>query len=77
MVVKRHIALLHQYNEMKDMGLGLAGLVAEGRLVGSFFLPLPLPPSSSLTPSLLLLLLHLPSSVIIFSISGLDRLLDA
>lgn len=30
-VVKRHIKLLQRYNEMKDLGLGLAGLVAEGR----------------------------------------------
>ncbi|KAL9621579.1 MAG: hypothetical protein Q9160_003971 [Pyrenula sp. 1 TL-2023] len=30
-VVKRHIKLLQRYNEMKDVGLGLAGLVAEGR----------------------------------------------
>lgn len=30
-VVKEHITLLHRYNEMKDIGLGLLGLVAEKR----------------------------------------------
>ncbi|KAK4987482.1 hypothetical protein LTR28_006421 [Elasticomyces elasticus] len=27
--VKRHIGLLHQYNEIKDVGMGLLGLVAD------------------------------------------------
>lgn len=29
--IKEHIALLHKYNEIKDIGLGLMGLVAESR----------------------------------------------
>ncbi|KAJ5320577.1 hypothetical protein PENANT_c033G11172 [Penicillium antarcticum] len=29
--VKRHIRLLHEYNEIKDIGQGLMGLIAEGR----------------------------------------------
>jgi DNA repair protein Swi5/Sae3 len=29
--VKRHIHLLHEYNEIKDVGQGLMGLIAEGR----------------------------------------------
>jgi DNA repair protein Swi5/Sae3 len=29
--VKRHIRLLHEYNEIKDVGQGLMGLIAEGR----------------------------------------------
>lgn len=30
-VVKEHIALLHSYNEVKDIGLGLMGLIADKR----------------------------------------------
>lgn len=30
-IVKNHIAALHSYNEIKDVGLGLMGLVAEQR----------------------------------------------
>ena len=30
-VIKSHIALLQRYNEMKDVGLGLMGMVAESR----------------------------------------------
>ncbi|ODH51584.1 hypothetical protein GX48_02253 [Paracoccidioides brasiliensis] len=30
-IVQRHIRLLHEYNEIKDIGLGLIGLVAEAR----------------------------------------------
>ncbi|WEW56632.1 hypothetical protein PRK78_002080 [Emydomyces testavorans] len=30
-IVKRHIRLLHEYNEIKDVGQGLLGLIAEGR----------------------------------------------
>ena len=30
-VIKTHITLLHSYNEIKDIGLGLMGLVAESR----------------------------------------------
>ncbi|KAK4501197.1 hypothetical protein PRZ48_007004 [Zasmidium cellare] len=30
-VIKEHIALLHSYNEIKDVGMGLMGLVAEKR----------------------------------------------
>jgi Swi5 len=30
-IVKRHITLLHQYNEIKDAGLGLMGLIADAR----------------------------------------------
>ncbi|KAI5818622.1 Swi5-domain-containing protein [Pyronema omphalodes] len=29
--VKRHIRLLHEYNEVRDVALGLVGLVAEAR----------------------------------------------
>ncbi|KAJ5095085.1 hypothetical protein N7532_007376 [Penicillium argentinense] len=29
--VKKHIDLLHAYNEIKDVGLGLMGLIAEAR----------------------------------------------
>ena len=29
--IKEHIRLLHEYNEIKDVGQGLMGLVAEGR----------------------------------------------
>ncbi|BCR85019.1 SWI5/SAE3 family protein [Aspergillus chevalieri] len=29
--VKRHIRLLHDYNEIKDVGQGLMGLIAEAR----------------------------------------------
>ncbi|KAF8536118.1 Swi5-domain-containing protein [Trichophaea hybrida] len=29
--VKRHIHLLHEYNEVKDVAMGLIGLVAENR----------------------------------------------
>lgn len=30
-VIKEHIALLHKYNGMKDIGLGLLGLIADKR----------------------------------------------
>jgi DNA repair protein Swi5/Sae3 len=30
-IVKRHIKLLHDYNEIKDVGLGLMGLIADAR----------------------------------------------
>ncbi|KJX98445.1 hypothetical protein TI39_contig412g00048 [Zymoseptoria brevis] len=30
-IIKNHIDLLHRYNEIKDVGMGLAGLVAEKR----------------------------------------------
>lgn len=30
-MVKQHIGLLHQYNEIKDIGLGLMGLIADAR----------------------------------------------
>lgn len=30
-IVKRHIRLLHDYNEIKDVGLGLMGLIADAR----------------------------------------------
>lgn len=30
-VIKEHIALLHNYNEIKDIGMGLMGLVADKR----------------------------------------------
>jgi DNA repair protein Swi5/Sae3 len=30
-IVKRHIKLLHAYNEIKDVGLGLMGLIADSR----------------------------------------------
>lgn len=30
-IVRRHIALLHSYNEIRDVGLGLMGLIADGR----------------------------------------------
>ncbi|KAL4807841.1 DNA repair protein [Aspergillus unguis] len=29
--VKRHIRLLHEYNEIKDIGQGLVGLIADAR----------------------------------------------
>ena len=29
--VKRHIRLLHEYNEIKDVGQGLMGLIADAR----------------------------------------------
>jgi DNA repair protein Swi5/Sae3 len=29
--VKRHIRLLHDYNEIKDIGQGLMGLIADAR----------------------------------------------
>lgn len=29
--VQRHIRLLHEYNEIKDVALGLMGLIAEAR----------------------------------------------
>ncbi|GAB7362175.1 hypothetical protein MBLNU230_g2201t1 [Neophaeotheca triangularis] len=32
-LIKEHIALLHRYNEVKDIGLGLMGMVAEKRSV--------------------------------------------
>lgn len=31
MTVKRHIRLLHEYNEIKDIAQGLMGLIAEAR----------------------------------------------
>ena len=31
--IKDHIKLLHQYNEIRDVGLGLIGMVAENRKV--------------------------------------------
>lgn len=31
--VKRHIRLLHEYNEIKDIAQGLMGLIAEAREV--------------------------------------------
>ena len=31
MVIKNHIALLHKYNEIKDIGQGLMGLIADKR----------------------------------------------
>lgn len=31
MVIKSHIALLHKYNEIKDIGQGLMGLIADKR----------------------------------------------
>lgn len=31
MTIKEHIALLHKYNEIKDIGQGLMGLLAEQR----------------------------------------------
>jgi DNA repair protein Swi5/Sae3 len=30
-IVKKHITLLHEYNAIKDVGLGLMGMIAEGR----------------------------------------------
>ncbi|KAK2778686.1 hypothetical protein FQN53_001714 [Emmonsiellopsis sp. PD_33] len=30
-IVQRHIRLLHEYNEIKDVGQGLMGLIAEAR----------------------------------------------
>lgn len=30
-IVKKHIRLLHDYNEIKDMGQGLMGLIADSR----------------------------------------------
>lgn len=30
-VIKEHISLLHQYNEMRDIGLGLMGIIADQR----------------------------------------------
>ena len=30
-ILKRHITLLHSYNEMKDVGTGLIGMIAESR----------------------------------------------
>ena len=30
-IVKAHIRLLHDYNEIKDVGLGLMGMIADGR----------------------------------------------
>lgn len=29
--VKRHIRLLHEYNEIKDVGQGLMGIIADAR----------------------------------------------
>jgi hypothetical protein len=29
--IKEHISLLHQYNEVRDVGLGLMGMIAEQR----------------------------------------------
>lgn len=31
--VKKHIRLLHEYNEIKDVGQGLMGLIADARNV--------------------------------------------
>jgi hypothetical protein len=31
MVIKEHIARLHAYNEVKDIALGLMGMVADAR----------------------------------------------
>lgn len=31
MTVKHHIRLLHEYNEIKDVGQGLLGLIADAR----------------------------------------------
>ena len=33
LVVKRHIRLLHDYNEIRDIGMGLCGVIADARLV--------------------------------------------
>jgi hypothetical protein len=30
-IVQRHIKLLHQYNELKDIAMGLFGMIAERR----------------------------------------------
>ncbi|ORY16096.1 DNA repair protein [Clohesyomyces aquaticus] len=30
-IVKKHITLLHEYNEIKDVGQGLMGLIADQR----------------------------------------------
>ena len=30
-VIKEHISLLHRYNEIKDIGQGLLGMIAEKR----------------------------------------------
>ncbi|KAF2742250.1 Swi5-domain-containing protein, partial [Sporormia fimetaria CBS 119925] len=30
-IVKKHIKLLHEYNEIKDVGQGLMGLIADQR----------------------------------------------
>jgi DNA repair protein Swi5/Sae3 len=30
-IVRRHIRLLHDYNEIKDVGQGLMGLIADAR----------------------------------------------
>jgi hypothetical protein len=30
-VIKTHIGLLHEYNAMRDVGMGLIGIVAETR----------------------------------------------
>ncbi len=30
-VIKEHISLLHQYNEIRDVGLGLMGIIADQR----------------------------------------------
>lgn len=30
-VIKKHIKLLHRYNEMRDVGMGLIGMVADSR----------------------------------------------
>lgn len=32
-IVKGHIKLLHEYNELKDVGQGLMGLIADQRAV--------------------------------------------
>ncbi|EME82366.1 uncharacterized protein MYCFIDRAFT_40568, partial [Pseudocercospora fijiensis CIRAD86] len=29
--IQEHISLLHSYNEIKDIGMGLLGMLAEGR----------------------------------------------
>lgn len=39
--VQRHIALLHDYNEVRDVAMGLMGIVAERRGVGVRCLSIP------------------------------------
>lgn len=33
-IVQRHIRLLHEYNEIKDIAQGLMGMIADGRGLG-------------------------------------------